>query len=173
MPETPNAPIRAAITKRGDLNLTTFSPGPKVQPTNPTCTRYASITTTSKRMAIGKSPATTIQAKPPGPARAASPLKHHTPIRPCPNQPGPTKTTDHHRSDDLYLAAFRPNRRPKNEGLAALAAASSAAVHVQRCSLGTPAITCLTCWPHPAQVIFLQFQHVLRVHIYFSSDNDF
>ena len=65
----------------------------------------------------------------------------------------------------FYLALCRPKSRPKNEGLAAFAAASSAAVHVQRCSRGTPAITCLTCWPHPAQVIFLQFQQLLRVHI--------
>ena len=49
--------------------------------------------------------------------------------------------------------------REKNEPLFE-AAAFSAAVHVQRADLGTPFITCWTCWPHTANVVFL---HALQV----------
>ena len=53
----------------------------------------------------------------------------------------------------------QPKSREKNEPLFA-AAAFSAAVQVQRADLGTSFITCCTCCPQPAHVVFL---HALQV----------
>lgn len=51
-----------------------------------------------------------------------------------------------------------------------MAAALSAAVQVQRWSLGTPRMTCCLCWPHPAHVRSLQDRQVVWWHIVITSN---
>ncbi len=61
-------------------------------------------------------------------------------------------------------AAVAAQPRLKSLRTQPLLAAGSLAWPAQRWEAGTPAITCLTCWPQPAQVVLPHFLQVTARH---------